>query len=66
MPPGKLQDILLSMYIFDVTDPRDKIFALLEIATDAEDSMLDPDYNASAEDIYAKAAVYLLRCAIAF
>lgn len=55
-----LSKMLLSMYIFDSTDPRDKIFALLGIATDAEHSMLDPNYNASVEVTYLKTAAYLL------
>jgi hypothetical protein len=48
------------MYIFDSTDPRDKIFALLGIATDTEHSMLDPNYNASVEVTYLKTTAYLL------
>jgi hypothetical protein len=58
---AKLQDVLLSMFTFDSTDPRDKIFALLGIATDTADASLDPDYTTSAEDIYTRTAAYLLK-----
>jgi hypothetical protein len=57
-----LQRILLLMYTFNATNPCNKIFALLGIVTDTEDSMLDPDYNTSVEAIYLKTAVYLLKC----
>jgi hypothetical protein len=33
---AKLQYILLSTYVLNATDPRDKIFALLGIAMDVE------------------------------
>jgi hypothetical protein len=42
-------------------DPLDKIFALLGIAIDMEDSMLNPNYNASTKDVYIKTAIYLLQ-----
>lgn len=33
------------------TEPRDKLFALLSLASDAGDPMLDPDYESPLEDV---------------
>jgi hypothetical protein len=55
------QDTLIGMYSFKCSGPRDKIFALLGIATDAEDVMLDPAYDATVEEIYSRTARYLLQ-----
>ena len=55
------QDTLIGMYSYHATDPRDKIYALLGIATDTEDVMLNPDYEASVEEVYARTARYLLQ-----
>lgn len=45
--PILLRDLLQSMCTFDATDARDKIFALVGIATDSEDQAMNPDYEAS-------------------
>jgi hypothetical protein len=49
------------MYSYDATDPRDKVFALLGIATDTEDVILNPDYEVSVEEVYTRTAQYLLQ-----
>ncbi len=46
---------LLSMSVdFKSTDPRDKLFGLLGVATDAQEPDLLPDYSLSVQDVYAK------------
>jgi Heterokaryon incompatibility protein (HET) len=58
---NSLQEALIQLHHFNATDPRDKIFALLGLATDAEDAVLNPDYNASVEEVYTNTALYLLQ-----
>jgi hypothetical protein len=55
------QFVLLALHSYQATDPRDKVFALLGLATDADDPTLHPDYNLSVEDVYRKTAIFLLR-----
>jgi hypothetical protein len=43
------------------TDPRDKVFALLNIACDAKNSDLKADYRKSLAEVYALTAKWLLR-----
>ena len=38
------------------TEPRDKLFALLSLASDAGDPMLDPDYESPLEDVMLRYA----------
>ncbi|CAN8105161.1 unnamed protein product [Discula destructiva] len=40
---------------FSATDPRDKIYGLLGVATQADVQFLAPDYSKSVADIYARA-----------
>jgi hypothetical protein len=46
---------------FQATDPRDKVFALLGIARDAEALDLRPDYRKSCEDVYTDIARTLIQ-----
>jgi hypothetical protein len=55
-----IQDNLIRFHHFDATDSRDKIFALLGLAADADDVMLNPNYKASVDVVYANVARYLL------
>jgi len=43
------------------SDPRDKVFAALNIAQDIKSSRLSVDYNKSLADVYIMTAHYLLR-----
>jgi hypothetical protein len=43
------------------TDPRDKVFALLNVACDAKHSDLKADYRKSHAEVYAMTAKWLLR-----
>ena len=45
-----LQRLLLETKIFESSDPRDKIYALLGLATN--DLGIRPDYNASVEEVF--------------
>jgi hypothetical protein len=55
------QDTLIGMYSFKCSNPRDKIYGLLGIATDTGDVILDPDYGASVEEVFTRTARYLLQ-----
>ena len=48
--PMKLSDLMLQFEHYQASDPRDKIYALFAIARDS--GVLDPDYNASLENVY--------------
>jgi hypothetical protein len=48
--------LLESLRIRQATDPRDKVFALLNVANDAKDSNLKPDYTKSPTEVYALTA----------
>ena len=54
-----LQTLLLYLSHFKATDCRDKVFALLGLSQDADDQ-LQPDYNTNAQQVFQKAAQYLL------
>jgi hypothetical protein len=55
-----LQETLIQLHGFNATDPCDKIFALLGLAADTGEAILDPDYTALAEEVYTNTARYLL------
>lgn len=52
---------LMNCYTFDTTDPRDRVFALLNISSDAGDVALAPNYNKSVGDVFIDSAKYLLQ-----
>jgi hypothetical protein len=58
--PILLRDLLQSLSTFEATDARDKIFALIGIATDSEDKAMDPDYEASTEEVFTNVSRYLI------
>ena len=59
-PLRPLEELLRIMTDFEVSDPRDRIFALLGLATDGEDSRLAPNYQLSVVEVYTRTAIYLL------
>ncbi|RYP79495.1 hypothetical protein DL770_006634 [Monosporascus sp. CRB-9-2] len=56
----KLGTILFNTANFKSTDPRDKIFALLGLATDAGDGRLVPDYRKAPSQVYTEATQHLI------
>ncbi|KAN0122840.1 Heterokaryon incompatibility protein (HET) domain containing protein, partial [Hyaloscypha variabilis] len=56
-----LDRLLQSCTYFGSTDPRDKVFALLGLATDDSAREILPDYEASPCQIYTLTATYLLK-----
>ena len=62
-----LSDVVGSVYrdswvFFQASDPRDKVFALLGLATDAENVGLRADYSMSCEVVYYQLTIYLISC----
>jgi hypothetical protein len=58
--PISLQQAMLGCTMYNATDKRDKVFALLGISSDAGDKEFDPDYEASSETIYTRVSRRLL------
>lgn len=62
----KLVDLLLDCYSirrdrrFQTTDPKDKIYGLLGLASDVEQLDILPDYTKSVEEIYTEVASKIL------
>lgn len=52
-----------AMTLFDSSDPRDKIFAILKLAISAPDSPLYPaaDYTLTTQEVFIKTARYLIQ-----
>ncbi|TVY25852.1 Heterokaryon incompatibility protein 6,OR allele [Lachnellula hyalina] len=59
--PFPLVYLLRSLRKFGATDPRDKVFALLGIASDAKALGLHCDYKKSCEDVYCEVARALIQ-----
>lgn len=53
--------LLRRLQLFTATDSRDRVFALLGIATDARELEVKPDYSKSCEEVYTGLARILLR-----
>ena len=58
--PIGLQFALIYCLRFKATDPRDKIFALLGLATDAADPVLHPNYRATAREVFTASSSYMM------
>ncbi|KAI9776854.1 MAG: hypothetical protein M1839_009302 [Geoglossum umbratile] len=58
--PLPLSVLVLSTLQFKCTDPRDKIFALLGIASDGAKFPFEPGYADSTEFVFIKSAVFML------
>jgi len=52
---------LLTCHPFRVTDPRDRIFALLNISSDADDEALKPNYSKPLKNVFIDSTIHLLR-----
>ncbi|KAM0330173.1 hypothetical protein ACHAQA_004346 [Verticillium albo-atrum] len=57
--PGKLLELLTQCWTFKATDARDRVFALVGIATDGTHPLVAPDYNKTAEQVFLDTARYL-------
>jgi hypothetical protein len=56
----RLADLLPTLRVFNSTNPRDKLYALIPTSIDGGD-LLDVDYSRSAEDVYIDAACSILK-----
>ena len=43
------------------TDPRDKVYALLNLCSDATSALIQPDYNLDTSEVFTKVACALIR-----
>jgi Heterokaryon incompatibility protein (HET) len=59
--PSPLIYLMRSLRHFQATDPRDKVFALLGIASDTKTLGLRPDYRKSCEEVYTDLARALIQ-----
>jgi Heterokaryon incompatibility protein (HET) len=55
-----LLDALPNMKIYDATDPRDKVYALLSICMDGQHHDLAPDYGLSVEEVFTNLSAHIL------
>ena len=58
--PIDLQFALIYCLRFKATDPRDKLFALLGLATDADDPVLHPNYRATVCEVFTASSRYMM------
>ena len=58
--PLDLQFALIYCLRFKATDPRDKIFALLGVATDAGNPVLHPNYEAPVREVFTQSSRYMM------
>jgi hypothetical protein len=58
--PQPLSMLLVFFRHFNATDPRDKVYALLGLATDASELALEPDYSNSVAKVYWAASRAIL------
>jgi hypothetical protein len=56
----ELQKLMLASSPCAATDPKDRVFSFLGIATDAEDPELDPDYKQPISEVFHQTAAFLL------
>jgi hypothetical protein len=56
-----LAQLLRRCAYFNSTDPRDRVFALLGLATDDSAKAISPDYEVSPCQVYTLTATYLLK-----
>ena len=55
-----LLDALPDMRLYDATDPRDKVFAILAICKDGKHPDLAPHYEDSMEEVFTNLAAHIL------
>ena len=56
LEPISFQQGLVACRLFQATDPRDKLFALLGLMSDTDDSLFNPDYVSDPEEAYLRFA----------
>jgi hypothetical protein len=61
-PSLRLLALLVITRKFEVTDPRDKIYGLLSLATDSAYLDITPDYIKPTRDVYMNVARRLIQC----
>ncbi|PMD34954.1 HET-domain-containing protein [Hyaloscypha variabilis F] len=61
-PSLRLLALLVITRRFEVTDPRDKIYGILSLATDSAYLDITPDYIKSIRDVYMNVARRLIQC----
>lgn len=54
-------DILIQLRRFKVSDPRDRAYSALGLATDLTSDAIVPDYNKSVVVVYMEMAQFLIR-----
>lgn len=55
-----LLDLMGNTRFHDCTDPRDRIFALLSMSSEDSSRGIEPDYTATVEEVYTRAATCFL------
>ena len=58
--PTRLLDLLSATRSHFSTDLRDKVFAVLGLASDADAQLFDPDYSKSAADVYSTLTIGMI------
>lgn len=57
---GEFQEIMMGFHHFSATNHRNKVYALLGLASDTNDKALAPKYSLDVEEVYFNTARYLL------
>ena len=60
-PSRALLDVLSQHRCCQATNQKDKVFAFIGLANDAEDMGVRPDYSLSVEDVYRRTAMAMLK-----
>jgi hypothetical protein len=60
-PATRLLALLISTRKFEATDPRDKIYGLLGVASDAQALGITPNYSSTIQEVYIDVARRLIR-----
>jgi len=60
-PSRSLIDVLAQHRCCEATNPEDKVFAFLNIAGDAEEMGMRPDYTLSSREVFVRTTVAMLR-----
>lgn len=55
-----LTSLLYQTYRLECSDPRDKVFAILGLASDITHGEILPDYLLSTQDVYRRVATYII------
>lgn len=57
----QLAYLVRSLRLFQATDPRDKVFSLISIASDATELAVSPDFSKSCSEVYINVAKTFIR-----